>query len=114
MAIDEPDAAIVRKMFKMRAGGRSLGEISSWLYKNRIPSPTGKDRWSRETISKLLRNEKYVGDVMLQKTFVQDLFLGKQVKNRGELERYLIRDHYPPIVSRELFAKANLIGKLGL
>lgn len=114
LAIDEPDAAIVRKMFKMRADGRSLGEISNWLYKNGIPSPTGKDRWSRGTISKLLRNEKYVGDVMLQKTFVQDLFLGKQVKNRGEMERYLIRDHHPPIVSRELFTKANQMDKAGL
>ena len=70
LAIDEPDAVIVRKMFRMRSEGHSLGEISNWLHKNRIPSPTGKARWSRETISKLLRNEKYVGDVMLQKTFV--------------------------------------------
>ena len=107
LTVDEPDAAIVRMIFKMRAGDCSLGGISNWLYKNKISSPTGKDRWSRETISKLLRNEKYVGDVMLQKTFVQDLFLGKQVKNRGELEKYLIQDHHPSIISRELFAKAN-------
>ena len=72
LVIDEPDAEIVRKMFEMRASGCSLGTISNWLYESKIPSPTGKARWSRETISKLLRNEKYTGDVLLQKTFVED------------------------------------------
>lgn len=67
LAIDEPDAEIVRKMFEMRAGGYNLGAIPNWLYENKIPSPTGKPLWSWETISKLLRNEKYVGDVLFQK-----------------------------------------------
>lgn len=111
LAIDEPDAVIVRKIFRMRAEGHTLGEISNWLYQNRIPSPTGKVRWSRETISKLLRNEKYIGDVLLQKTFVRDLFSGKQLKNNGELEKFLIQEHHPAIVSRELFAAANRVGK---
>ncbi len=107
LVIDEPDAEIVRKMFEMRAVGSSLGAISKWLYENKIVSPTGKIHWSRETISKLLRNEKYVGDVLLQKTFVEDLFSGKQVKNQGKLARFLIQDHHPAIVSRELFMQVN-------
>lgn len=103
LVIDEPDAKIVRKMFEMSAARHSLGAISNWLYKSKVPSPTGKPLWSRETISKLLRNEKYVGDVLLQKTFIADLFSGKQVKNQGELEKFLIHEHHPAIVSRELF-----------
>jgi len=70
LAIDEPDAEVVRNIFEMRAQGHSLGTIAEWLHENEIPSPTGKAHWSRETINKLLRNEKYVGDVLLQKTFV--------------------------------------------
>jgi len=58
-----------------------------------------------------LKNEKYMGDVLLQKTFVEDLFSGKQVKNKGELEKFLIQNHHPAIVSRELLATANKIGK---
>ena len=108
LVIDEPDAEIVRKMFEMRAVGSSLGAISKWLYESKVPSPTGKPHWSRETISKLLRNEKYVGDVLLQKTFIADLFSGKQVRNHGELERFLIQEHHPAIVSRELFEAASL------
>ena len=103
LAIDEPDAKIVRKIFQMKADGESLGTISAWLYENKILSPTGRERWSRESISKLLKNEKYVGDVMLQKTFVKDLLSGKQIKNKGELERYIIQEHHPAIISRELF-----------
>lgn len=107
LAVDEPDAKIVRAIFEMRADGKSLGAISDWLYENKVPSPTSKERWSRETINKLLKNEKYVGDVMLQKTFVRDLFSGKQVKNTGELDKYLIQEHHPAIISRELFEKVN-------
>lgn len=108
LTIDEPDAEIVRRIFQMRAEGKSLGAISDWLYENKKPSPAGKERWSRETINKLLRNEKYTGDVLLQKTFVKNVLTGKQFKNRGELERYLIQQHHPMIVSRELFERVNL------
>lgn len=83
LAIDEPDARIVRKIFELWAEVKSLGFISDWLYENKIPTPTGKARWSRETISKLLKNEKYVGNVMLQKTFVKDLFSGKKSRTMG-------------------------------
>ena len=107
LVIDEPDAKIVREIFEMRASGKSLGAISDWLYEQEVFSPTGKRRWSRETISKLLKNEKYTGDVLLQKTFVKDLFSGKQVKNVGERERFLYQDHHPAIISRELFDKVN-------
>lgn len=107
LAIAESDARIVRKIFGMRAEGCSIGEISDWLYVNDIPSPRGDERWSRETIRKLLRNEKYVGDVLLQKTFVKNLFSGKQIKNSGELAQYLIQQHHPAIISRKLFEAAN-------
>lgn len=91
----------------MRASGKSLGAISDWLYEQGIPSPTGRSRWSRETISKLLKNEKYLGDVLLQKTYVKDLFSGKQVKNAGEKNQYLYQEHHPAIISRELFEAVN-------
>ena len=112
LIIDEPNAEIVRRLFEMRADGASLGTISNWLYEQSIPSPTGRSRWSRETISKLLKNEKYVGDVLLQKTYVRDLLSGKQIKNTGEKERYLYQHHHPAIVSRELFEKVNPEGIL--
>lgn len=107
LIIDEPKAKIVRRIFQIRAEGKSFGALSDWLYESKVSSPTGKERWSRETISKLLRNEKYTGDVLLRKTFVKDMLTGKQFMNHGELERYLIQQHHPMIVSRELFVCVN-------
>ena len=107
LEINEPEADIVRKIFELRASGRSLNEISNWLYDEHIPSPTGKGRWSRETISKVLKNEKYTGDVILQKTFVCDVFSGKQSRNVGQMNRYMIHEHHPAIVSREIFEAVN-------
>ena len=111
LTIDEPDAEVVRRLFEMRASGKSLGTISDWLYEQGIPSPTGRSRWSRETISKLLKNEKYLGEVLLQKTYVKDLFSGKQVKNAGEKNQYLYQEHHPAIISRELFEAVNKTAK---
>ena len=105
--INELEANIVREIFALRASGRSLNELSNWLYSEHIPSPTGKGRWSRETISKLLKNGKYTGDVILQKTFVSDVFSGKQSRNVGQMDRYMIHEHPPAIVSRKVFEAVN-------
>lgn len=107
LVIVEAEAAVVKQIFQMRAEGKSLSAISDWLYNAQIPSPRGKPRWSRETISKLLKNEKYIGDVLLQKTFVGDVLVGKQLKNQGELAQVLIQGHHPKIVNQELFEEIN-------
>ena len=103
LAVNEAQAVIVREMFTRRAAGQSLAKISEWLYKAGIKSPAGKERWSRETINKTLHNEKYTGEVVLQKTYISDLLDGVQIKNTGEKARYLYLNHHPAIISKELF-----------
>lgn len=107
LSVDGREAEVVREIFEMRAGGFTLNRIADWLYENGIPSPRGNVRWSRETISKILRNEKYVGDVLLQKTYVDNLFEGKQIVNNGKLDKVLIQNHHPGIIDQELFAQVN-------
>lgn len=68
--------------------GYSFSGISKELLRHNIKSPTGKDKWSSETISKLLSNEKLTGDVLGQKTYVEDYLSGKQIKNNGEKDKY--------------------------
>ncbi len=97
---DEPNASIVRRMFEMRPPAPA-----SVLYQtgctNRASLPKrGKERWSRETIKKLLQNEKYIGSVILQKTYVRDLFSRKQCRNMGEKQRYLYQFAHPAIISQ--------------
>lgn len=109
LEIDSKQAKIVQMIFKMRVQGKSLNDISKGLQKKKIPSPTGKPTWSRETLNKLLKNEKYVGSVILQKTYVENYLTGVQIKNKGQLSKVLIKNHHQPIVSAEIF---NLVNRL--
>jgi hypothetical protein len=62
-------------------------------------------KWSAATLDKLLANEKYIGEVMQQKTFVEDFFSGAQVKNQGQIERSLISNHHEAIVHRGVWER---------
>ena len=94
------EAVIVFYIFERFEAGDSYGKISSALADMEIVSPSGKAVWSRETISKLLANEKYMGDVILGKTQVVD---GVQVKSSNSRSQVRMKNHHPAIIPRELF-----------
>lgn len=80
--------------------GREL--ISKKLNEAHIP-PMNSDQWWPSVITAMLKNECYVGDLRLQKTFVADHLQKKQLPNRGELPQYLVHDAHEPIIDRETF-----------
>ena len=92
------EADVVKQIFKWRAEGVSLRKISFTLEQHGIRSPRGGATWSPETLRKLLANEKYTGNVILQKTYVADYFSGRQVQNQGQMPRYLVYDNNPAII----------------
>ena len=92
------EAEIVRWIFKWHREGRPLRCISKALADMGIKSPRGHSQWSIETIRKILSNEKYYGNVLLQKTYISNYFTGRQSVNNGELDRYVIINHHQPIV----------------
>ena len=94
------EAIYVFHIFERFAAGDSLGKISTSLARMNVLSPTGKDIWSKETISKILNNEKYLGDVVLGKTQVRD---GVQVENTDSDTKTVMRSHHPAIISKDLF-----------
>ena len=94
------EAAHVLYIFERFAAGDSLGKISDALFLMDIPSPTGKEIWSKETISKILNNEKYLGDVILGKTQIRD---GVQVENVDADTKTVMSGHHPAIISKDLF-----------
>lgn len=95
------EAAVVVLIYKMHQSGCSLRKISKELSERKIKAPRGGDTWSIETIRKILNNEKYYGNVVLQKTYVVDYFTGKQALNNGELPKYKIKNHHPAIIDRD-------------
>ena len=94
------EAIYVFHIFERFAAGDSLGKISTSLAQMNVLSPTGKDIWSKETISKILNNEKYLGDVVLGKTQVRD---GVQVENTDADTKTVMRSHHPAIITKDLF-----------
>ena len=100
LVINPDEAVVVRWIFERYLNGDSLGKIAIGLEEQGIPSPTGKPKWNREALNKLLSNEKYTGRVLLQKTISAG---GSQVKNDGFMERYLYSDSHKAIVSDEIF-----------
>lgn len=66
-----------------------------------MPSPTGKPTWGTETLNKLLHNEKYTGNVMLQKTYVPDMLTAKQAKNDRCIMAYYIENTHEGIIKNK-------------
>ncbi len=98
LIINEHEANIVRLIYQMSGEGASLAQISSELFRQGIPSPRGCAVWSRETLRQIMCNEKYTGNVTLQKTFVENFLTHKQVKNTGQLEQYQVSGNHEPII----------------
>lgn len=99
-----PDQAeTVVLIFDLFLQGYSLDMIRKALREKGIPSPAGRDDWSKRTISAILENEKYCGHVILLKTMRADGPDFKRVKNRGEREKYQLMNHHPAIISDEVF-----------
>ncbi len=103
LVIVESEAVIVRKIFELYLNGWGVRKIKKYLEENGIKTVTGKNVWSTSTIDRILSNEKYVGDVLMQKSFTEDFLTRKRKKNEGELDMYFIENDHEAIVSKEAF-----------
>ena len=101
--IDPVKGEAVRCIYEQYLRGASLRMIRQHLEEKHLPCPTADKAWSVAQIRNILKNEKYCGDVLMQKTFVQDCLTKKVVRNTGQLPMYLVQNNHPAIVSREDF-----------
>lgn len=97
------EAEVVKKIFQMYLQGMSLDQIKNYLESNDIKTVNGRSVWDKSTIKGILTNEKYVGDIIYQKTYREDCISKKTKINRGEIDRYLVTDNHPAIIDREIF-----------
>ena len=103
LIIDAEKAENVKLIFALYLSGYSLSKIAKELKVKGILSPTGKETWTSMTIDKILTNEKYVGNVILQKTYIPDVLKQKQKKNEGEIARYLYENNHVGIIDQAMF-----------
>ena len=101
------EAETVRLIFSLYLDGYTLLNIAQILMDQKITTATGKSEWTKSAVQSILKNEKYVGDALLQKTFTVDCITHKVVKNNGERPMYLITDHHTPIIDRDTFNRVQ-------
>ena len=103
-----PDQAeVVIKIYDLFLSGTPVRGIQEYLNANSVPNINGEPKWARSAIDSILTNEKYCGDVLLQKTFIDDCINKKVKKNTGQLPMYLVQNHHEGIISRETFDAAQ-------
>ena len=107
LVIVQEEVEIVRLIFRLYLEGYSAGKISQYLEKSGIKTATGQDRWYDSVIFKMLRNEKYMGDALLQKTYTVDFMTKKRVINKGIVPQYYVEDDHEPIIPKELFYRVQ-------
>ena len=94
LIIEEEEAKVVRRIYREYLEGASLNGIGRGLEADGILTGAGKKRWRPETVQKILKNEKYMGDALLQKTYTVDFLSKKRVKNTGIMPQYYVEgDH---------------------
>ena len=97
------EAEIIRRIYRRYLAGCSLGQIKQELEQDNIPTAQKVERWSSAVIHNILTNEKYMGDALLQKTYITDCITKKVKKNMGERPMYYVENNHPAIISRETF-----------
>lgn len=101
------EAEIIKRIYREYLEGQSLVGIGRGLEKDGIFTAAGKPRWRPETIKKILLNEKYIGDALLQKTFTVDFLTKKRVKNEGHVPQYYVENSHEAIIPKELFLQTQ-------
>lgn len=108
LSINEEGAEVVRYIFERYVAGAGSTMIARELNEKEIPTIKGNP-WTSSSVMGIINNEKYKGDILLGKTFTVDPISKRRLENLGEEDRYYIHNHHEPIVSEELFERAQEI-----
>ena len=100
-------ADIVRRIYNDFLAGATYLEIAKQLTDENVPTMGGGNRWFSERIKSILKNEKYKGDALLQKTYITDPISKRVKKNNGELPMYYVENSHPAIVERRIFDRVQ-------
>lgn len=110
--ICEKEAEVIRLIFDMYVRGSSLPQICDCL-NTKGKTPGRRSLWNPTTVSLLLHNEKYIGDIIMQKLYKPSIFASQTVRNDGSvLPRYYLQNHHPAIIDRQIFIDAQMTALL--
>lgn len=101
------EAEVVKRIYREYLEGASMLKIARGLEADGILNGAGKERWHTSNINQILRNEKYIGDALLQKTYTVDFLTKKRVKNNGLVPQYYVENSHEAIIPREIFMQVQ-------
>ena len=107
LIIDPDEAVVVRRIYREYLEGASLQQICRGLEADGILTGAGKQKWRPETLHKILKNEKYIGDALLQKTYTVDFLEKKRVPNNGLVPQYYVENSHEAIIPRDLYMQVQ-------
>lgn len=107
LVIVPEEAEIVKRIYREYLEGSSMDKIKKGLEADGILTGAGKKRWHTSTIRKILSNEKYIGDALLQKTYTVDFLTKKRVVNNGIVPQYYVENNHEAIIPREIFMQVQ-------
>lgn len=107
--IIEEEAEIVRSIYCLYLEGYSSGQIAELLTKSGIPTVKRREAWCAGSVLNILKNEKYCGDALCQKTVTIDFFTHKSVKNDGLEPQYFVENHHPAIIEKKDWLRVQRI-----
>lgn len=114
--INEEQAVTVRYIYKRYLEGYSTYHIAAELTGMGVKTPARKDKWHPTTVMSILKNEKYKGDALLQKSFTKDFLNHKLVANHGEVPQYYVEEHHAGIVTADQYeqVQAEIVRRKGM
>lgn len=107
LIVKEDEAVIVRRIFREYLEGASLQDICMSLESDGILTGAGKTHWRPETVKKMLCNEKYIGDALLQKTYTVSPITKERVANKGDVPQYYVENNHEAIIPKDLFMQVK-------
>lgn len=112
--IDHKTAPIVRRIYIEYYHGKSLLKIGKELEQDEIPSPGKGKKWWPKVLAEILKNEKYIGDALFQKSYTTDHITHHRVKNLNSeaATNYYVKNHHKAIIPRKLFHDVQVISSL--
>ena len=106
--IIEEEAVHIREIYALFISGKSMGEIAKIMTAQHVTRRCGSSSWSRKNVEKILRNEKYAGFAILQKTYTTDCLTHERALNLGERPKYIVHNCLPAIIDMDTYEKVQL------
>ena len=103
LVIVPAEADIVRRIYRRYLEGYSAQQIANQLTAEKVHTPAGAEKWYASTVRSILQNEKYCGQLLMQKYYTEDFLTHKVVRNDGQRPQYFVEDDHDPIVPKSIF-----------